>query len=44
MATLLRLEVTQKEDVLLTGFPACRGEIIVMLYADGSTGGALKDA
>jgi len=34
--------VTQKgkEDVLLTGFQTCSGEIVVMLDADGSINGA----
>jgi hypothetical protein len=34
--------VTQRgqEDVLVTGFQTCCGEIVVMLDADGFTGGA----
>ena len=46
-ASLLRPDVrivTQKghseEDVLLTGFQTCCGEIVVMLDAAGSTDGA----
>jgi hypothetical protein len=46
MAALLRLHVTRndrrREDVLLTGFPTCRGGSIVMLYADGSTDARLS--